>query len=122
MTESKEDYLETLLILEKKHPDSVRSVDIAQKIGYSKASVSKAMSYLKEEECVYVDERGFLHLTEKGRKTAEKVYERHVTFKRFFKEFCHISDEVAENDACRVEHVVSEETYQGIKKLLVQGV
>lgn len=115
MHESGENYLETILIL-KMRKEKVRCVDIARKLGYSKASVSYGIGILKEERCVTVKSGGSIELTEKGYEIAEKIYERHQTLTRFFEIYAQVPRSIAEKDACKVEHILSEDTYQGIKK------
>lgn len=109
--ESGEDYLETILILEKKN-GTVRSVDIAIEMGFSKPSVSRAMGILKKSGYIIVDEKGHILLTEDGRQLAERIYGRHQTISRFFIEVLGVSEEIAIKDACRIEHDLSDETYE----------
>ena len=110
---SGEDYLEAVLVLQKKK-DMVRSVDLARHMGFSKPSISHAVGVLKNGGFLTVDEDGYLHLTEDGREVAEKIYERH----QFFTEqlvAVGVDRETAERDACRIEHAISEETFQKLK-------
>lgn len=111
---SAEDYLETILIL-RKRKGSVRSVDIATELSFSKPSVSVAMKNLRAQDCVAVDGDGFITLTEKGQKIAEGIYERHTLFTDWLTSLG-VDPAIAAEDACRVEHVISEETFQAIKK------
>jgi DtxR family Mn-dependent transcriptional regulator len=111
--ESGEDYLETILILERQK-GNVRSIDIANELGYSKPSVSRAMSILKNAELITMDEDYQIHLTEAGRARASKVYERHRMLTDFFISLG-VDKENAENDACRIEHVISQTTFNRIK-------
>lgn len=116
---SGEDYLEAILILQKKS-GTVRSVDLARHMGYSKASISHAVGALREGGFLVVDEDGFLHLTIPGREVAEKIYERH----RFFMEWLMaigVDEETAEVDACRIEHVISEESFRKLKEAYERG-
>lgn len=115
--ESGEDYLETILVLEKER-GNVRSIDIATDLGYSKPSVSRAMGILKKADYIVIDEFGHIILTEKGRVKAEQIYDRHRTITRYFQEILGVSAENAKNDACRIEHDLSEETYQKLKNAL----
>lgn len=115
--ESGEDYLETILRL-KKQLGQVRSIDIARDLDYSKPSVSRAMKILGEKGLVYMDGRKFIHLTDEGQAKAESVASRHKLFKDMLTEIFGVSEEVAEEDACRIEHIVSEETVQKIKEKL----
>ena len=108
--ESGEDYLETIYLLTSRMP-FVRSVDIANELGYTKASVSRAMRILREEGFVTVAEDGEVKLTKNGRKRAISVYERHTLITDFFSEYLGVNPVTAEKDACRIEHVISEETY-----------
>lgn len=107
------DYLEAVLVLQKKKV-MVRSVDLARHMGFSKPSISHAVGVLKNGGFLTVDEDGYFHLTEDGRKVAEKIYERH----QFFTEqlvAVGVDRETAERDACRIEHAISEETFQKLK-------
>ena len=110
---SGEDYLEAVLVLQKEK-GMVRSVDLARHMGFSKPSISHAVGVLKNGGFLTVDEDGYLHLTEDGREVAEKIYERH----QFFTEqlvAVGVDRETAERDACRIEHAISEETFQKLK-------
>lgn len=112
--ESGEMYLETILTLSKKL-SAVRSIDVVREMNFSKPSVSNAMKLLKEEGYIQVDENGYITLTESGIAIAEKIYERHTILTRMFK-LLGVSDEVASEDACRIEHVISDETFEAIKR------
>ena len=114
--ESGENYLETILVLEKKN-GYVRSIDIANELNFSKPSVSRAMKLLKENNYIEMDIDSHIILTEEGRKKAEAVYDRHNTINEFFIKLG-VSKEQAEIDACRIEHIISEETLSCIKKVL----
>ena len=110
---SGEDYLEAVLVLQKKK-GMVRSVDLARHMGFSKPSISHAVGVLKNGGFLTVDEDGYFHLTEDGREVAEKIYERH----QFFTEqlvAVGVDRETAERDACRIEHVISEEAFEKLK-------
>lgn len=110
---SGEDYLEAVLVLQKEK-GMVRSVDLARHMGFSKPSISHAVGVLKNGGFLTVDEDGYLHLTEDGREVAEKIYERH----QFFTEqlvAVGVDRETAERDSCRIEHAISEETFQKLK-------
>lgn len=115
--ESGEDYLETILILKNKK-GYVRSVDIANELGYSKPSVSRAMSILREAGYITVEIGGNICLTEIGCEKAEAVYERHKTITTFLSDYLDIPREIASKDACRIEHIISEETFEAIKSKL----
>ena len=112
--ESSEDYLETILLLSRKLP-VVRSVDIANELQFKKSSVSVAMKKLRETGMITVTDAGYIYLTDAGRDQAEKVYERHRVFTDFLT-LLGVDPEVAENDACRIEHVISEESFRAFKK------
>lgn len=118
MGESAEMYLETILILGKRK-NHVRAVDIATEMDISKASVSIALGKLKAQECVIVDQDGHIAFTEKGRAIAEKIYERHRVLARLI-ESLGVDPAIAAADACKVEHVISDETFAAIKAS-VQG-
>lgn len=111
--ESAENYLETILILSQSNP-YVRSIDIVNEMGFSKPSVSIAMKKLRENGYISMDEKGHITLEEPGREVAEKIYERHTVLSRLL-ESLGVDREVAEEDACRMEHVISEETFDRIK-------
>ena len=115
--ESGEDYLETILRLQKQL-GQVRSIDIARDLDYSKPSVSRAMKILGEKGLVYMDGRKFVHLTDEGRALAENVTTRHQLFKDMLTEIFGVSEDTAEEDACRIEHIVSDETVEKIKEKL----
>ena len=112
--ESGEMYLEDILILKNKLGD-VRSIDIANFTGYSKPSVSRALGILKKNEYVIVDEKGYITLTEKGLAIAAKIYERHNILTAFF-ESIGVAHDVAAADACKIEHDISDETFEKIKE------
>lgn len=116
LRESGENYLETILILEKRN-GIARSVDVANELNFSKPSISRAMSVLKQAGYVTVGNINQLLLTPEGRKIAESVYERHCILHEFLVSIG-VDDETASNDACRIEHVISEETFACIKKEL----
>ena len=113
LQESGEMYLETIYILslESRY---VRAIDVGEYMGYSKPSVSRAMGLLKNGGYVTADENGFLSLTEAGREIAEKIYERHTVLTRFLTQLG-VPEDIAAADACKVEHVLSEETFACIK-------
>ena len=112
--ESAENYLETILILKERN-GSVRSVDIAAEMGFSKPSVSVAMKNLREQECVTMGADGLIALTEKGQKIAEGVYERHTLFTQWLVSLG-VDAATAAQDACRIEHVLSKEAFEAIKR------
>lgn len=114
--ESAEDYLESILILSRRMPH-VRSVDVAHELGYSKPSVSVAMKNLRQGGYVVMDEDGYLLLTESGRAIAEKIYERHTLFSTVLTKLG-VDPKIAAEDACRIEHAISQETFDAIKKYI----
>lgn len=111
--ESKEDYLETILILHNRN-GGVRSVDIATEMDFSKPSVSVAMKNLREDNCIKVDDNGYITLTKKGKEIAEAVYERHLLFTSWLTSLG-VPEEIAAEDACRIEHYLSTESFAAIK-------
>lgn len=114
LQESGEMYLETILVLSQRQR-YVRSIDVAEHMGYSKPSVSRAVSLLKQGEYITVDREGFLYLTDAGREVAEKIYERHTVLTQLLINIG-VDPAVAEEDACRVEHDISDETFAKIKE------
>ena len=119
LLESGENYLETILVLTKKN-GSVRSIDIADAMQFTKASVSRAMSILKRDNYIIMQPDGSIILTKKGQKKAAEVYDRHVTLTHFINEVLGVDVEIAEKDACRIEHIISPETFAGIKMQLTK--
>ena len=115
--ESGEDYLETILILHRK-TGFVRSIDVASELGYSKPSISRAVGILKSDGYITVEPNGQLILTDKGLAKAEQVYGRHVMLREFLRDTLGVSEENAEADACRIEHILSEETYSKLKSFI----
>ncbi len=112
--ESGEMYLETILILSKKQPH-VRSIDVGEYMGFSKPSVSRAVGLLKTGGYITVDEDGYLSLTELGLELATKIYERHKILTSFLTSIG-VDEETASQDACKIEHVLSDESLAAIKK------
>ena len=112
--ESAEDYLETILIL-KNRQNQVRSIDIVHELSFTKPSVSVAMKKLRENGYIEMDSDGYITLLEKGRKIAEKIYERH-TFLTDWIRSMGIDEKTAAEDACRIEHVISADTFSALKK------
>ncbi len=113
LQESGEMYLETIYILSRKS-NAVRGIDIGDYMGYSKPSVSRALSLLKEEGLVEKDSDGFIRLTEAGEAHAARIYERHTVLSRLFANLG-VDEETATEDACRVEHYISDKTFNAIK-------
>lgn len=114
--ESAEMYLESIYQLSQKS-SSVRSIDVAEYMGYSKPSVSRAVGLLKQGGYLSVDKDGFLLLTESGRAAAEKIFERHKVLCRLLTSLG-VDESVAAEDACRIEHVISDESFEAVKKYL----
>lgn len=113
--ESGEMYLETILVLKKRGVENVRAIDIVKEMNYSKPSVSIALSNLKKEGYVTVDSNGYIEFTEAGGKIAKKTYEKHTYLTKMLIDFG-VSEKTASEDACRIEHVISDETFKAIKK------
>ncbi len=116
--EATEMYLETILVL-KNRLGLVRSIDVATEMGYSKPTISVAMKKFRQEGLVTVDESGFINLTEKGRDIAERIYERHQVLTHILVSLG-VSKENAEQDACRIEHDICDETFEALKKQYVK--
>ena len=114
VNESAENYLETILILSQKRP-VVRSVDIAEELGFKKSSVSVAMKNLREKNHITVTKEGFIYLTESGKEIAEMIYERHQLLTSWLIRLG-VDTDIAAEDACRIEHVISKESFEAIKK------
>ena len=112
--ESAENYLETILIIHNRQ-GNVRSIDIANELGFSKPSVSVAMKNLRTNGYIDVDKEGFITLLDKGREIADKIYERHTLLSTWLVRMG-VSPEVAAEDACRIEHVISAETFERLKE------
>ncbi len=114
--ESGEMYLETIYI-NKKKMSGVRAIDVGAYMGFSKPSVSRAMGLLKEEGLITIDPSGNIELTEKGAKSAKNIYERHTTLTAVLISLG-VDEKTASDDACRIEHYISEKTFRAIKKHL----
>ena len=119
VNESAENYLETILMLSKTRP-VVRSVDIAEELGFKKSSVSVAMKNLREKEHITVTKEGFIYLTDSGKQIAEMIYERHEFLSRWLVSMG-VDPATAANDACRMEHVVSTESFAAIKAFVLKN-
>ena len=117
--ESSENYLETILILSQKLP-VVRSVDVANELGFKKSSVSIAMKNLREKNHITVTDAGFIYLTDGGRQIAEMIYERHQLLSQCLVRLG-VDEEVAVEDACRIEHVISAESFAALKKYIADN-
>ena len=118
LQESGEMYLETILILSREK-GSVRSIDISEYMGYSKPSVSRAVGLLKSGNYITVEDDGHILLTDEGRQIAEKIMSRHTLLTRML-ESLGVSRETAAADACKMEHVISDETFEAIKNHMMQ--
>lgn len=114
--ESGEMYLETILILSKEK-SYVRSIDIANYTGYSKPSVSRAVGILKKEGFIQINSLGHIELTQIGLETSEKIYERHIILTQFFTSIG-VNEKIASEDACKIEHHISDESFKKIKEFL----
>lgn len=114
VNESAENYLETILVLSKKLP-VVRSVDVATELGFKKSSVSVAMKNLREKNHITVSDAGFISLTVSGREIAEMIYERHELLTTWLTRLG-VPEKIASQDACKIEHVISKESFDAIKK------
>ena len=112
--ESAENYLETILMLSKVRP-VVRSVDIAEELGYKKSSISEAMKNLREKEHITVTKEGFIYLTDTGKEIAEMIFERHELLTKWLVRLG-VDEAIASEDACKIEHVLSTESFEAIKK------
>ena len=119
LNESSENYLEMILMLSKKLP-VVRSVDIAENMGFKKSSVSVAMKHLREDDYITVTKPGFIYLTDKGREVAKMIYERHELLTSWLIQLG-VDENVAAEDACRMEHDISKESFEAIKKYILDN-
>ena len=117
INESAENYLETILRLSECHP-VVRSVDIATELNFKKSSVSVAMKKLRESNHITVTPEGFIYLTESGKKIAETIYERHKLISSWLKRLG-VPEDIAAEDACKIEHVISTESFEALKKHII---
>lgn len=115
--ESGENYLETILLLEMRN-GTVRSVDVANELGYSKPSVTRAMGVLKKAGYVNQESYGTISLTSTGRKRANEIYDRHILIKEFLMTVLSLDAVTAETDACRIEHIVSDLTIKRMREVL----
>lgn len=115
LRESGEMYLETILLLSQKEAP-VRSLDVANHLGFSKPSVSRAMGKLKSENYIVIDPQGYISLTKSGESIAKKIYEKRVVLKKLILGLG-IDEETAEQDACKIEHVISDKTFEALRFL-----
>lgn len=113
LQESGEMYLETIYILSKKS-SQVRAIDIGEHMGFSKPSVSRALGLLKDEGLVFTDEHGYVNLTDLGKEKAARIYERHQVLSKLLMNLG-VDEETATEDACRIEHYISDKTFDAIK-------
>lgn len=116
LMESGEMYLETIYVLSLRS-DSVRAIDIGEQMGYSKPSVSRALGLLKDDGLVRKDSDGYIKLTEAGEILAKRIYERHSVLSKLFKDLG-VDEKTAAEDACRIEHYISDTTFEAIKSHL----
>ena len=112
--ESEEMYLETILVLGK-NKEHVRSVDVANDLGFKKSSVSVGMKHLREKKYISVDEKGYITLTPAGKEIAEMIYERHQFLSEYLMKIG-VPEDIAIDDACKIEHVISKESFEALKK------
>lgn len=115
LLESGENYLETILMLSKTQKD-IHAIDVVNHLGFSKPSVSIMLKKLKDTGYILIDENSHIHLTDEGQKVAEKIYDRHTCLTDFFIKIG-VDSFTAEKDACKIEHDLSEKTFQAIKEL-----
>ena len=118
LQESGEMYLETIYVLSQSRTN-VRAIDIGEEMGYSRPSVSRALHVLKDEGLVKNDEYGFVKLTEAGKVLAKRIYERHTVLTQLLKNIG-VDDKIAAEDACRIEHYISDETFDAIKAHMIK--
>lgn len=118
INESAENYLETILILSHKLP-VVRSVDIANELGFKKSSISIAMKNLRNEGHITVTDSGYIYLTESGKEIADMIYERHESLSKWLTSLG-VPEAIATEDACRIEHVISKESFSAIKNHIMK--
>ena len=117
MHESGENYLETILVIKEKK-GSVRSIDVARELNFSKPSVSRAMGILRENGYIVMEPSGEILLTESGRAKAEEIYGRHRLLTAFLTEVAGVPDQLAEENACRMEHILDQEVVDGIRRFM----
>ena len=117
MNESAEDYIKTIYILKRKNGD-VRSVDVARELGFSRASVSIAMSNLRNKDIIVMEKDGTIEFTENGKKIAEEIYEKYSMLISFLQNVAGVDEKTAMEDACKIEHCLSDPTYEGIRRYI----
>ena len=118
--ESGEMYIETIYVLTQSS-DRVRSIDVCERMGYSKPSVSRAIGILKKNGYISVDASGYITLTDSGVAAAERIYERHTILSQFL-ESLGVPHDIASSDACKMEHIISEESFSAIKKKIENNI
>ncbi len=118
--ESGENYLETILLLKKRN-GSVRSIDIANELEYTKPSISRAMGILKKSGYIVIDKSGNISLTELGEKVSNEIYERHKLITQFLVSTLGVDENIASKDACRIEHVISSECFEKVKEYIAKN-
>ena len=116
VSEAIENYLETILVLSKKKPE-LHAVDICAELGYSRPTLSVVLKKMRDEGLIIVDNLNHIAMTEKGRQIAEAVYERHTILAKMLMSFG-VSEEAAHRDACKMEHDISDESFESIKKII----
>ena len=117
MNRSAEDYIKTIYMLKKK-TESIRSIDVARELGFSKASVSTAMANLRKNEIIIIKEDGDIEFTPKGRKIAADIYDRYIMLCGFLKDVVGVDESTAKNDAWKIGYYISDSTYDGIKRVV----
>lgn len=117
MNESAEDYIKTIYILKRKS-GVVRSVDVARELGFSRASVSIAMSNLRNKDIIVMEKDGTIEFTENGKKIAEDIYEKYSMLISFLQNVAGVDEKTAMEDACKIEHCLSDPTYEGIRRYI----
>jgi Mn-dependent DtxR family transcriptional regulator len=118
LKESLENYLEAILILSTEFKNKLRAINIAKHLSISRASVSRAIGIMVSEGLITIDKNGFIALNEQGETLAKKIYKRHLDLSKFFIQYLKVSDEVAKKDACRIEHLISEDLIIGIREFM----
>ena len=118
LRESGQMYLEAIYVLSQKN-ENIRAIDVGAYLGYSKPSVSRAVGILKRHEYIVIDDDGFIVMTQKGKDSAEKLYERHTVLTKMLMSLG-IDEKTATEDACRMEHVISDQSFEAIKKHMQQ--
>ena len=118
MNKASEDYIKNIYILKQEKP-RLHSVDLAKELGLSRASVSRAMSNLRKDNIIVMKEDGEIEFTIKGQKIAEVIIDKYVTLTGFLQDVAGVDEETAKEDACKIEHYISDDTYAGIKQFII---